>query len=78
MSLFTIFACMFITMRLLPPRPRDVKRHKRILMIVQWAFAPLVAALLGSTPAVDAQTRLMLGKYMNFYVTSKHRKSPPQ
>ena len=74
MSLFTIFICMFITMRLLPPRPKDVKPHKRLVMIVQWVFSPLVAALLGSTPAVDAQTRLMLGKYMHFYVTEKSRK----
>lgn len=74
-SLFTIFVCMFISIRLLPPRPKDVKPQKRIVMIVQWLFSPLVAAALGSTPAVDAQTRLMLGKYMQFYVTSKSRKS---
>ena len=73
-SLFTIFVCMFISIKLLPPRPKDVKPQKRIVMFVQWIFSPLVAALLGSTPAIDAQTRLMLGKYMHFYVTSKSRK----
>lgn len=72
-SLFTIFSCIFVTMRLLPPRPKDVKKGKWIVMVLQWVFSPIVAALLGSTPAVDAQTRLMLGKYMHFYVTSKHR-----
>jgi hypothetical protein len=73
-SLFTIFVCMFISIKLLPPRPKDVKPQKRIIMFVQWLFSPVVCALLGSTPAIDAQTRLMLGKYMHFYVTPKSRK----
>ncbi|MDD3905949.1 MAG: glycosyltransferase family 2 protein [Candidatus Omnitrophica bacterium] len=73
-SLFTIFVCMFIGVRLLPPRPKEVKRQKIVVMVAQWVFSPLVAALLGSTPAIDAQTRLMLGKYMHFYVTSKSRR----
>ena len=73
-SLFTIFVCMFISIRLLPPRPKDVKPQKRIIMFAQWFISPVVCALLGSTPAIDAQTRLMLGKYMHFYVTSKSRK----
>ena len=77
-SLFTIFVCMFISIKLLPPRPKDVKPQKRIIMFVQWLFSPVVAALLGSTPAIDAQTRLMLGKYMNFYVTEKSRKLAPK
>jgi len=74
LSLFTIFVCIFITMRLLPPRPKDVKAGKRLVMILQWFLSPIVAALLGSTPAVDAQTRLMLGRYMQFYITEKSRK----
>jgi len=73
-SLFTIFVCMFISIKLLPARPKDVKPQKMIVMFAQWIFSPVFAALLGSTPAVDAQTRLMLGKYMQFYVTSKSRK----
>lgn len=72
-SLFTILICMFISMRLLPPKPKDVKVMDSVKMVAQWIFAPLVAALLGSIPAVDAQTRLMLGKYMQFYVTEKFR-----
>ena len=69
----TIFIFIFITVKLLPPRPPDIKPQKKVIMIVQWFFSPIVAVVLGSTPAIDAQTRLMLGKYMKFYVTSKHR-----
>jgi hypothetical protein len=61
---------------LLPPRPKEIKKIKRVITVLQWFFSPLVAAALGSPPAVDAQTRLMLGKYMHqFNVTEKSRKN---
>jgi hypothetical protein len=74
MSLLTLFVCMMMTLRLLPPRPKDVKPQKMLVMITQWILSPLVVATIGSTPAIDAQTRLMLGKYMHFQVTEKNRK----
>ncbi|MDD5595745.1 MAG: glycosyltransferase family 2 protein [Candidatus Omnitrophica bacterium] len=58
----------------LPPRPPDVKWHKNILMILEWIIVPFIVLILGSTPALDAQTRLMLGKYMVFETTEKKRK----
>jgi hypothetical protein len=76
MSLFTLFVCIFVSMKLLPPRPKDVKPQKHLIMYAQWMLAPFVAAFLGSTPAIDAQTRLMLGKYMHFHVTEKKRRAP--
>mgnify|MGYP003393656098 FL=1 len=69
----TLFICMLMSIKLLPPRPKDVKRQKKLVMFTQWLLAPLLAAFVGSTPAIDAQTRLMLGKYMHFHVTEKIR-----
>jgi hypothetical protein len=43
-------------------------------MILEWAIIPFIVLILGSTPALDAQTRLMLGKYMEFSHTEKIRK----
>lgn len=72
-TIVTMFICMLMSIRLLPPRPKDVKPQKRLIMFTQWILAPLLAACVGSTPAIDAQTRLMLGKYMHFHVTEKIR-----
>jgi hypothetical protein len=72
-SLVTLLICMVISIRLLPPRPKDVKRNKSIVMFTQWLMVPFIAATIGSTPAIDAQTRLMLGRYMHFQSTEKLR-----
>ena len=61
---------------ILPPRPADVKWTKNIVMLLEWFIVPFAILILGSTPALDAQTRLMLGKRMKFNVTEKRRKQP--
>ncbi len=61
-------------MFLLPPRPKKQSRLKFIVMLLQWALLPVSLILFGSIPAVEAQTRLMLGKYLGFWVTEKARK----
>jgi hypothetical protein len=57
----------------LPPRPADIKKHRYFFMVVQWLLVPITILCFGAIPGLDAQTRLMLGKYMGFWVTPKHR-----
>jgi hypothetical protein len=41
-------------------------------MVFQWLLSP-VLVFLSAIPALDASIRLMLGKYMGFWVTPKSR-----
>ncbi len=68
-----IVLCIVISTEFLPPRPEGVSRLIYVPLILQWALIPFISATLGSLPSLDAQTRLMLGKYLYFYATPKKR-----
>lgn len=63
-----------ISMLLLPPRPVGYSRWKNFSMIFQWLLLPLTLIGFGAFPALDAQTRLILGKPLGFWVTEKIKK----
>lgn len=58
---------------LLPPRPLHYRRFKYLWMLLQWLLFPITTIILGALPGLEAQTRLMLGKYLGFWVTPKER-----
>lgn len=70
---FLIFS-VYINAILLPPRPKKYKWTRSAGMYLQWVLVPIISIVFGSLPAIDAQTRLMLGKYLEFWVTPKARK----
>ncbi|MBI3317804.1 MAG: glycosyltransferase family 2 protein [Candidatus Omnitrophica bacterium] len=56
--------------------PRKKSRHpflKRIVQAAEWLFVPVIFTFLSALPALDAQSRLMLGRRMEFWVTEKKR-----
>jgi hypothetical protein len=69
-----IFFSIYVNLVLLPPRPAKYGRFKSAMMYIQWLLVPIVSVIFGSIPAIEAQTRLMLGRYMEFWVTPKVRK----
>ncbi|HYF05086.1 MAG TPA: glycosyltransferase family 2 protein, partial [Patescibacteria group bacterium] len=71
--IFLIFS-IYINHVLLPPRPSHVSVWKSITMYLQWFLVPITSILFGSLPAIEAQTRLMMGWYLEFFVTPKARK----
>lgn len=62
-----------LSLLLLPPAPVGTRRRQYLWMVLQWAIAPITASILGAIPALDAQTRLLFGKYLGFWVTPKER-----
>ncbi|MDD2680105.1 MAG: glycosyltransferase family 2 protein [Candidatus Omnitrophica bacterium] len=56
---------------ILPPRPRGVSWMKNVVMILEWVMVPFIILIIGSLPALDAQTHLALGRYMEFNPTQK-------
>lgn len=70
---FLIFS-VYINLILLPPRPKKYGIWRSITMYLQWFLVPATSLIFGSLPAIEAQTRLMLGFYLEFFVTPKARK----
>lgn len=71
---FGIIICIAISLLLLPHKKAGRRLLRRTLHALEWVFIPAVILVLSALPALDAQTRLMFGKYMEFWVTDKRRK----
>ena len=71
---FGLIVCVILSLLLLPKRKVKHNLLRRIGHALEWLLIPPISILLSAVPALDAQTRLMLGKYMEFWVTIKKRK----
>lgn len=60
---------------ILPTPPSNKGRRHFATMLLQWVLFPYCMIVFGSIPATDAQTRMMLGRYLGFWVTPKARKT---
>jgi hypothetical protein len=76
LALLGMAVSIWVSALLLPPRPQRYGLWRTAGMYLQWALLPVSTILFGAFPAIEAQTRLMLGKYMNtFDVTEKSRRA---
>jgi hypothetical protein len=67
-----LFITIFLGLKMLPPRPERYKRRHSLAMIAQWALMPVTSIVYSSLSAFNAQTHLLLGKYLDkFDVTEK-------
>jgi cellulose synthase/poly-beta-1,6-N-acetylglucosamine synthase-like glycosyltransferase len=63
-----------LTILLLPERPKHYGPLRYVFLIVQWVLVPIIATILSAFPALDSETRLMIGRDLNFNVMQKTRK----
>jgi hypothetical protein len=68
-----VFLSVWISLALFPPRPKKYTPFRTLSMITMWILGPVFAIILSSLPAIEAQTRLMLGKKLEFFIVPKIR-----
>lgn len=71
-AMFGMFITIFLMLKMLPPRPARYKKRRTVGMVLQWLLMPLTSIGYGASASFNAQTHLMLGKYLDkFDVTDK-------
>ena len=70
-TMIFLFVLIFIELRQRPPRPGNEPRWKSWTAPFEFVLMPVVAFFFGALPGLDAHTRLMLGKYIEYRVTEK-------
>ncbi len=69
------FCCLmimvFIEGRIAPPRPDSWTVLRQALVYFQWLAVPVVGIVFSNLPALEAQTRLMTGRRLEYRVTEK-------
>ncbi|HEX7225941.1 MAG TPA: glycosyltransferase family 2 protein [Candidatus Limnocylindria bacterium] len=70
-ALVGLFVLVWVEHRIVPPRPAEWGPVQRILSYVQWIGLPFVGIFFSNLPALDAQTRLLTGRYLEYRVTEK-------
>lgn len=58
------------------PRPEHQPTHGWLKFVWQWIWMPVASIFFSSAAAIDAQTRLMLGRYLEYQVAEKVIKHP--
>lgn len=54
-----------------PPRPAGYSRIRALLLPFEFILMPIAGFIFGTLPSLDAHTRLMLGKYIEYRITEK-------
>ena len=75
LAMIGLISSMFLSFFLLPPKPKKYTKKHYIYMFLQWFLVPIISPTLGSIPAIDSQTRILIKKYFGeFWVTEKIKK----
>ncbi|NCN06544.1 MAG: hypothetical protein GW946_01720 [Candidatus Pacebacteria bacterium] len=70
-SLISMFAVFIIDAINRPPRPKKRRFLSIIFQPLEFLLLPIIGFFFSALPGIDAHTRLMLGKYLEYKVTEK-------
>ena len=67
-----MFIGIYLSIRLLPPKPPRYKTRHRVYMVLQWVYLPVTTIVYSGFATLYSQTRLLFGLYLDkFDVTEK-------
>jgi hypothetical protein len=69
--LLALLIVIAVDLRLRPPRLKKLNKRRKFLEFTQWILMPAATLFMSVLPGLDAQTRLMMGKRMEYKVTKK-------
>lgn len=67
----SLIISIILSLLLLPKKKIRFSLLKKTLFALQWLLMPLILVFLSALPALDAQTRMLLGMRMEFWVANK-------
>ena len=70
-ALCCLLILIFVEERIAPRRPAGWGAARRLGSYLQWLALPIVGLVFSNLPALDAQTRLMAGRYLEYRVPEK-------
>jgi hypothetical protein len=70
-ALAALCVMIFIENAIVPPRPAGWGWVRRLISYLQWLGLPIIGIIFSNLPALDAQTRLLTGRYLEYRVTEK-------
>ena len=70
-TLSTVVFFLYFEIRMLPPKPANWPLWKKGAVHLQYFAYPVVGLVLSVLPALEAHTRLLLGRYLEYRVTEK-------
>lgn len=71
LALLALVLIIIIDWRQRPPRPKEVSWLRALLTPLEFLLLPVIGFFFNALPGIDAHTRLMLGKYIEYRVTEK-------
>lgn len=72
-AMFGLAFSAIYAMQLMPRRPEALHWRRSAFAVMQWVLVPFTMIAFSAIPGLDAQLRLLFGRYMGFWVTPKER-----
>jgi len=71
LTLISLAAIIWVNLKQRPERPASVSKFRAFLIPFEFILMPITGFFFSALPGIDAHTRLMLGKYLEYRVTEK-------